>query len=104
MYTLLSLVTGLKIAVYLAVLTLAFLADAVTKKTKQVHGLNLMAVFFIVIALFEFFHVMTEVYDILPWLASSETVEYITISLFILGGLSLIWYLYGIHQNIKEYR
>lgn len=104
MYTILSLATGLKIAVYLSVLTLAFLVDAVSKKTKSVHGLNLMAIFFIVIAVLEFFHVMAHVYGILPWLASHETLKYMTNSLFILGGLSLIWYLWEINKNIKDYK
>lgn len=103
MYTILSLATGLKLAVYLSVLTLAFLVDAVSKKTKSVHGLNLMAIFFAVIAIFEFFHIMAQVYGILPWL-SENILSYISNSLFILGGLSLIWYLWGINKNIKDYK
>lgn len=98
------ILASLKIGVFLAVLVLSFLVDILEKKNRAVHGLNLMAVCFMLIALTEFFHIIAEAHKgFFPWLLDFQNVHLITKPLLILAGLGIIWYFYGIRKNIKDY-
>ena len=99
------ILASLKIGVFLSVLVLSFLVDIIGKKNKAVHGLNIMAVCFILVALTEFFHMVAEAHEeFFPWLLDFENVHLITKPLLILAGIGIIWYLWGISRNIKDYR
>jgi len=100
-----ALTAGLKIAIFLAVLVLAFLADKVVKDKKNVHGLNVMALAFILIAFSEFLHIMSHIHEgFMPWMMSHGNLHLITHPLFIIAGVGIIWYLWGINKNIEDYR
>lgn len=106
MYMILTLAMAFKIAIYIGVLVLAFLIDAVAQKNEKqnMHGLNLMAIAFVLVGIFEFFHVLAVELNIFPLLASHENLDLIVHPLFIVGGLGLIWFLWGVSKNVKDYR
>lgn len=100
-----AIFVGLKIAVFSAILVMAFLIESVDKRKKQVHGINLFAIMFIVIALAEFFHVIASSHTgVLNWITNHKNLYLITHTLSIVGALGLIWYFTGIKKNIKNYK
>jgi len=99
------LVAGIKIALFLAVAVLAFLIDIVDNKHKNVHGLNIMAISFILIAFTEFLHTLSHVHEgLFSWFMVHENLHLITHPLFIIAGIGIIWYLVGIKKNIEDYK
>lgn len=102
--TISAIFVGFKIAIFLSVLVLAFLVDTTNKK-KHVHGLNIMAGIFVLVALAEFFHVMAILNPgTWNWLTIHDNLYLVTHLLTLVGGLGIIWYLRGISQNIKDYQ
>lgn len=102
----LSIMAVLKIAVYLSVLVLAFLIDIVSKKDKHIHGLNLMALVFVVLAFTEFIHITSVISEgaVFSWFAVHENAHLLEGPLLLIGGLGIIWYLIGIKKNIEDYK
>ncbi len=100
-----ALFSGFNLAVFIVVLVLTFLVDTINKKGKSVHGLNIMSVALIVLAVIELFHSMTELNaGFMPWLASNENLQFMSVPLLIIAGLGMIWYFWGISKNIKAYK
>jgi len=99
-----AVVAGVKLAVFLAVLVLAFLIDIVDSKHKNIHGLNIMAIAFVLIAITEFAHIMAHAEGIMPWIGSHVNLNLITHPLLLIAGLGIIWYLWGINKNIEDYK
>ena len=106
MFMILTLAMAFKIGIYIAVLVLAFLIDAIAQKNEKqnMHGLNLMAITFVLIGIFEFFHVLAVELNILPMLVSHENLDLIIHPLFIIGSIGLLLFLLNIKKNIKYYR
>jgi hypothetical protein len=106
MYMILTLAMAFKIAIYIGVLVLAFLIDIVTEKKEKLgmQGLNVMAIAFVLVGIAEFFHVLAVELNIFPILASHENLDLTVHPLFIIGSLGLLWFLWGVSRNIKQYR
>lgn len=98
-------VLGLKVALSLALVVLAFALDVIAKKgEKHIHGLNLMSVALLIMALFEFFEDMASIYPGMPsWLGHDLVNSWIKLSTLFVAGAGIIWYLLGINKNIKDY-
>jgi hypothetical protein len=99
------IVLGLKIALSLGLVVLAFTLDVIAKKgEKHIHGLNVMAVALFIMALFEFFEDIAGIYSGLPsWLGHDLVNSWVKLSTLALAGLGIIWYLFGVNKNIKDY-
>lgn len=106
MFMILVLAMGFKIAIYIGVLVLAFLIDAVSQKNEKqtMHGLNVMAIAFALVGIFEFFHILAAELGVFSTLASHENLDLIIHPLFIIGSLGLLWFLWSVSKNIKAYR
>lgn len=106
MLAILALASGFKVAIYIGVAVLALLIDIVAQKNEKqyMHGLNVMSIAFVIIGLLEFFHVLATAYGFSPALASHETVDLFIHLLFIIGGLGLVWFLWNVSKNVKQYR
>lgn len=99
-----AILSGLKLAVFLAVLVMAFLVDIVEKGNKKVHGINFMAICLMFVAIFEFANTMSTIYPgFMGWLGEHENLHLLTKPFLLLSGLGLIWYLNGIRKNLKDY-
>lgn len=96
---------GLKVALSLALVVLAFTLDVIAKKgEKHIHGLNIMAVALLVMALFEFFEDIASIYSGFPsWLNHDAVNSWVKMSTLFVAGMGIIWYLSGIKKNIKDY-
>jgi hypothetical protein len=97
-----ALLAGLKIAIYLSVLVMAFIVDRVEKR-KSVHGLNIMALAFMLIALIEFSHTFAHIEGIWEWLTEHENLHLLLQPLFTIGGIGIIIYLRGLNCNAADY-
>jgi len=101
--TVLSFIAGLKFAVFLAVLTLAFLVDQVSKN-KHVHGLNLMAGSLTIVAFAELLHLISNLHgEVFMWFMSYGNVSLITYPLYVISAIGIMWYFIGIKKNLKNY-
>ena len=99
-----AIFVGVKLAVFVSVFVLTLLVGQ-SHKEKQVHGLNIMAFFFVIIAIVDFLHVMVpSETGILSWLAPEDNLYLVVHSLSVLAGLSIILYITGIEGKIKEYK
>lgn len=99
-----AILAGLKLAVFLSVLVMAFLVDIAEKGNKRIHGLNFMAICLMFVAIFEFVNIMGIIYPgLFGWISDHESLHLFTKPFLLLAGLGLIWYLNGIRKNIKNY-
>jgi hypothetical protein len=96
---------GLKIALSLALVVLAFTLDLIAKKgEKQIHGLNIMALALLVMAVFEFLEDIAAIYTGFPsWLTHDAVNSWVKLSSLFVAGIGILWYLSGIKKNIKDY-
>ena len=63
-----------------------------------------MAVAFVLIAMTEFAHIMAHMHEgLFPWLVPHENLNLITHPLMLVAGLGIIWYLFGVKKNLKDY-
>lgn len=99
-----AILAGLKLAIFLSVLIMAFLVDIIEKGNKRVHGINFMAACLMLVAIFEFANIMSTFYPgFLGWFGEHENLHLVTKPFLLLSGIGLIWYLNGIRKNLKDY-
>ena len=92
---------GLKMAVFIGVLSLSILTISISKNKNGLlqWGLTIMSGSFMLVAFLELFRIMNLVDEFLPILGNQDLMEIILESLFIIAGLGLLAYLKGFKEE-----
>ena len=102
----LGLILGIKMSVFVILLIYVLMAD-ISLRTKGVYWLNITALSFIVVTLWELTHLfgLSDInYTMLPWLLPTEALNIFAVALYALAGIGILLFLNHVNNNISKYR